>query len=276
MSTRIMSTPRHIPSGKSASGAPGTPGSTRKFGWSAPKRGATEPGDAKKLAHELSNLVDGSLRNLSLAMTRLDDIHETDADDTTDRLAASASAMKQMAELLHRFMDAGRATQDTKPLHWSDATVGEAVGCAMRMVDPIAQQSHITMRADVALLGNLPAGPLYPAIANAIKNAAEAIGENGRIDITGSLDGDRATLRIIDNGPGIGDGVPRDADGMVMAGYTSKRNGHGTGLAVGLEVAGSVGGTMTLNNRPMGGAVCEIGWDVRSIATPQAADGDTK
>lgn len=244
-------------------------------------RGESGPKYSAKLAHELSNLVDGSLRNLSLAMTRLDAIDDTDSDDMTDRLHASATAMKQMAALLQRFMGAGASVASgggPKParLHWSDATVSEAVECAMRMVDPVAAESDITVRADTAVLDTLPVGPLYPVISNAIKNAVEAIGRGGNVDVVASLNGDTATLRIVDNGCGIGDNVPLDASGMVMAGYTSKTNGHGTGLAVSRQIIESIGGTMTLANRTRGGAVLTVNWDVNKIAKPQAAHGDTK
>lgn len=261
-----MSTPHHIP----------TPGNgTREFGWAAPKR-AAEPKDSAKLAHELSNLVDGSLRNLTLAMTHLGEVDDTDGDDTTDRLHASAAAMKQMAALLQRFMDAGHNGPNPARLHWSDATLSEAVDCAMRMVDPVAAESGITVRADVGVLDTLPVGPLYPVISNAIKNAVEAIGRDGNVDVVASLNGDTATLRIVDDGRGIGDDIPLDADGMVVAGYTSKTNGHGTGLAVSRQIVESIGGTMTLTNRTRGGAVLTVNWNINAIEEPREADGETK
>jgi signal transduction histidine kinase len=84
---------------------------------------------------------------------------------------------------------------------------------------------------------SLPAVPVYAAElnqvwTNIIDNALQAMGEAGRLTISTHSDGEYATVKINDSGPGI----PEDVrDRIFEPFFTTKPIGHGTGL--GLDIA---------------------------------------
>src|SRR4051812_29047992 len=73
------------------------------------------PDPAALLAHELANLLDGGLRNLGLALSRLRDAPShaalspngppADAENLLRRLEAANDAMRQMAALIQRWRE---------------------------------------------------------------------------------------------------------------------------------------------------------------------------
>jgi signal transduction histidine kinase len=82
-----------------------------------------------------------------------------------------------------------------------------------------------------------------------VDNALDAIGPAGHIDIRASLELDRVTVRVIDDGPGIApDAISRIFDPF----FTTKEPGQGTGL--GLEITRRLvrrcHGDITVQSRP--------------------------
>ena len=67
---------------------------------------------------------------------------------------------------------------------------------------------------------------------NLIDNAADAVGDTGRITLRTYLDGDKVTVEIEDNGPGI----PEEIQSRIFDSFfTTKPPGKGTGL--GLDIS---------------------------------------
>ena len=92
---------------------------------------------------------------------------------------------------------------------------------------------------------------LEQVLVNALRNAAEAIGEDGTIELSWAREDDRPTLRVADDGAGI---AP-DAESMLFVPFFStKRDGRGLGLVLIREVAGQHGFAVGLASRPAGGA----------------------
>jgi signal transduction histidine kinase len=89
-------------------------------------------------------------------------------------------------------------------------------------------------------------------LSNLIRNAIEAKGSNARIEIRGAPDGD-GWIRILvdDNGPGI----PTDARSNVFKPFiTTKSKGTGLGLAICKKIVDEHGGTLAIEDAPIGGA----------------------
>ncbi|MAE61263.1 MAG: hypothetical protein CMJ49_07885 [Planctomycetaceae bacterium] len=223
---------------------------------------ATPPDDQAKLAHELGNLLDGSLRQVCLA---LDELDSHDARGTHTRLRRASDSMRRMSDLLKLWMRTNHV--DAAALHWPHATLRDALDYATESIAPLADQCFIEIHVDVPdPLLDQSAGPMFTVLANALRNAVEAIGRGGSIWIRGALDGDRAEISITDNGPGVPAGFPRDADGLVIPGATNKPTGHGMGLMICRDVVHSLGGTIRLEDQPQRGTRLRVQWD------PQNAD----
>jgi signal transduction histidine kinase len=86
---------------------------------------------------------------------------------------------------------------------------------------------------------------------NLLLNSAQAIGENGTITIEVARDGASAVLRVDDTGTGFGAAALK---GAFQPFYTTKEQGSGLGLSVAKRIVEGHGGSITLGNRPEGGA----------------------
>jgi len=87
-----------------------------------------------------------------------------------------------------------------------------------------------------------------------LKNAVEAIGEEGRIELRLTLDTEgtgTATLILRDSEPGLS---PEAAERLFTPFFSTKRDGRGLGLTLAHEVLTRHGFDHTLRNHPEGGA----------------------
>jgi signal transduction histidine kinase len=98
---------------------------------------------------------------------------------------------------------------------------------------------------EVALL--LDATKLEQLVINLVKNALEAIGEGGRIDLTLDHDGevDRAIVVVEDDGPGLGEELK---NGMFDPFRSTKRTGSGLGLAIVNRIVALHSGRITVDS----------------------------
>src|SRR3989449_977468 len=98
--------------------------------------------------------------------------------------------------------------------------------------------------------------PLRRAFSNLLRNASEAMGGHGRIDVAISGGpGDGVVVTIADHGPGI----PEDLRQRVFEPYfTTKRDGTGLGLALVRQTVETHHGTITVSETPGGGATLSI------------------
>ncbi len=89
---------------------------------------------------------------------------------------------------------------------------------------------------------------------NLIENALDAVGSDGQIDIITTRTKDELHVQIADNGPGI---KPEVMKKLWEPFFTTKEPGKGTGLGLSIcsDIAHKLGGTITAENRPQGGAV---------------------
>jgi C4-dicarboxylate-specific signal transduction histidine kinase len=108
---------------------------------------------------------------------------------------------------------------------------------------------------------------LEQVVLNVLLNAAQAMGGQGRVTVTGGRRGDRVVLEIRDEGPGI---APEHLGRIFEPFFTTKPEGAGTGLGLTIsrEIVHELGGELRAANHPAGGAcfVVEL-----PAATPEAA-----
>jgi len=211
--------------------------------------------DERKVAHELANLVDGSLRNLGLALSDLRDI---DADSTLDdatmqRILTARAGMEKMAGLLKHWMVAARSPAGHLDEH---LTMAVAMERAVHLIEPAAMQLDIELVIDHTPIADaISAGPVFTVMVNGLRNAIDAIaGAEGprprdgwRVEIACRSVDSNFELTIRDNGPGI-DPAMLDDRGEIVAGRTTRTQGQGVGLALAAEVADALCGSIALRD----------------------------
>ncbi|GAA4335440.1 sensor histidine kinase [Flaviaesturariibacter amylovorans] len=94
---------------------------------------------------------------------------------------------------------------------------------------------------------------LEQALINIVKNAAEAIGQGGRISL--ETDRQRGELRIRDTGKGI---APDDAEKLFTPFYSTKRDGQGIGLMLVRDVLRQHGFAFSLRTEAPGDTVFRL------------------
>jgi len=218
-----------------------------------------------RLVHELANLLDGSLRNVGLAMSDLHDAADAphgsgDAIDDAllQRLDTAQSGMKQMAMLLRQWMHLNR---QPRSLYRQRVTLGRAIDQAVRLLSPAAAAHNVDVITHVSdQAQQLPIGSLFPIIANALRNSLEALASRsparddaGTIELDCRVDADQLLLTIDDNGTGL-DPAVIDERGDVQVGKTTKLHGMGIGLDMSRQIASAAGGTIELVDRKPHGA----------------------
>lgn len=130
------------------------------------------------LTHELANLLDGSMRVINLA--RRSAAAEEGPEQLARQLDTVYAAMQQMAELIRQSMTGlGPMAGAPGGLRFSIGAAGSvatAVGHAINVMQPMAEESGITLASEIGSeLDDVPAGPIYTVISNAVKNAIESI-----------------------------------------------------------------------------------------------------
>jgi signal transduction histidine kinase len=88
---------------------------------------------------------------------------------------------------------------------------------------------------------------------NAVRNAIEAMGPEGTLQVEGGMDGRWSEIRVVDTGPGIpGAELPK----LFTPFHTTKADGTGLGLAYSKKAIEEMGGRIGIRNRDEGnGAV---------------------
>jgi two-component system nitrogen regulation sensor histidine kinase NtrY len=132
--------------------------------------------------------------------------------------------------------------------------------------EPLREASFLVevSRSDIAFERDFGSDPLpgtfdnrllAQAFGNIIKNAAEAIdgredrSEAGAIRIQSKRDGNRVRVDVIDNGKGL----PRENRQRLLEPYmTTREKGTGLGLAIVKKIIEDHGGTLELNDAPVG------------------------
>jgi signal transduction histidine kinase len=201
---------------------------------------------ARRVAHEIKN-------PLTAMRIAVDQLHRTDepADRRTamavEVMAAETDRLEQLAK---EFAEFGRLPEGPK----SEVDLMDLLmDLSTSAVPP---EIAVRVRANGApcrLLGHYD--PLRRAFANLLRNAAEAMGGHGAIDVGLTRDGAGLVVTVADHGPGI----PPELRQRVFEPYfTTKQDGTGLGLALVRQTIEAHNGTISVVDTPGGGATFSV------------------
>lgn len=240
-----------------------------------------------RLAHELSNLLDGSIRWLALADRTLSHTDEDPIDRAREQLDTVRGALMRMADLVNAALKSRHVSLGSPMLGAGDqANVAEAVEHAAAVIRPRAEELGINLILDIAPeAAATPSGPMYSVVLNGISNAIDSIESaqskvtGGEIRITARTD-DRASdgrrriaIEISDDGIGLPAQVSPTR--LFEPSYTTKPGPRGVGLAVCYSIIREIGGTIALTPRPERSGMQRPGAVLR-ITFPEPRRGNTQ
>ena len=228
------------------------------------------------VAHDFNNLLTVIIGGLDMIQRRPDDV------ERVSRLAEAALAAGRRGERLTRQLLAFARRQELKP---------EIVDLSamIEQVDPLLRRAVgagvvLTVEADAGIgAARLDAAQFEAALLNLVVNAADAVGQSGRITVTarrrrlakgevpGAPAGDYLAVSVVDDGPGM---EPEVLARAFEPFFTTKEVGKGTGLGL-AQVYGFVnqcGGTVTIDSAPGQGCAVTLFLPAAVGAAPDAPD----
>ncbi len=213
---------------------------------------------AAKIAHELNNPLDGSLRYISLAIRRLQQNTSQEAlTKTGEYLSSAQDALNQIHQILS---DLGKFARDGQSTI-ENISVNELLEQSLKTLELRAHSAKINVITSLSAPLPRAGGPkLYQVFCNLIKNAIDAIEERRRLDptcpaminICTTADGEQ--IRIVLEDTGIG--LPAEESEIFQPFFTTKadHDGTGLGLAIVREIVEDYGGCVYATAGPGGGA----------------------
>jgi signal transduction histidine kinase len=195
------------------------------------------------LAHEIRNAL-GSVKGYTQWVSEKVDPSDPRKAGLESALQAAGRIESLVNELLLFSRQETYATAPVSVLDIvRDTVTAESAGWAGRV--EISIEPGACAVADPEKLGRV--------LRNAVRNAIEAMGPEGTLQVEGGMGGRWAEIRVVDTGPGIpGAELPK----LFTPFHTTKADGTGLGLAYSKKAIEGMGGRIGIRNRDEGnGAV---------------------
>ncbi|OJX70521.1 ATP-binding protein [Magnetospirillum sp. 64-120] len=231
------------------------------------------------VAHELNNPISfivGNIHVLTKYRERLEAylgaIHQGVSETERDVLRRSLridALMGDLPALIAGTQEGAQRVADIvkslKRLSFSQGAAAEAVNLA-----DIAENAvhwvikgrnlpglpHMDLPATLLAAGQT--GQLHQVVVNLVENALDAVDGDARaVSLRGRVEGNRVTLDVCDQGPGI---APENLGKVFEPFFTTKPVGQGTGLGLWISygIVRDHGGELIALNRPEGGACLRL------------------
>lgn len=204
---------------------------------------------ARRVAHEIKN----PLTAMRIAVDQLERSATAPTAGAAARSAIAVDVLTAETDRLERlakdFSDLGRMPEGPA----SEVDVTELLDELARTAVPAGVTVAVRADGRRAIQGHYE--PLRRAFANLLRNAAEAMGGRGAIEVAVAGDRDSVAVTVADHGPG----VPAEIRDQVFEPYvTTKPEGTGLGLALVRQTVEAHGGAITLSETPGGGATFTV------------------
>jgi signal transduction histidine kinase len=218
---------------------------------------------AARVAHELNNPLDGTLRYINLCSRVL----SANADEKVlEYIEQARQGLLRMTRIVSELLAFSRST----PVLEQSGNINWVVEEAIRSMSGYADQNHVAVAAgfhDDAAMPTLEGTKLFQVCCNLIKNAIDAMSGGGYLTITTGVVGGEVILRFEDTGKGL----PPEPERIFEPFYTTKSVGQGTGLGLAIckDHIEQLRGRITAENGREKGAVFTVFIPVISCSPPK-------
>jgi len=206
---------------------------------------------AGKVAHELNNPLDGILRYVNLSTRTIENGHPEKA---TDYLQHCRNGLLRMAQIVTELLEFSRSTH----LAFEICAVDKLLEDAMWAMEfPLRNIDVRVVRDHTDPIPHFKSDALFQVFCNLIKNAVDAMDQQGRLNITIRQTENDWQIEFLDSGPGFD---PDTIDDLFKPFYTTKPHGRGTGLGLAIcrDLLAKLDGRITARNAPEGGGVFTV------------------
>jgi len=203
---------------------------------------------AAGLAHEIGN-------PLTVVRGYLEVFQQSEnltADETQKAVVRMQSELERIHIIVRNLLDYSRAKETAK----SAGDVFVALRHVIELLAPQARFREIRVDApplDDALRVPVATEALTQVFLNLLLNAADALEDKGRVEITIERDEKNVTVRFADSGPGVARNL---REKIFEPFYSNKPVGEGTGLGLAVceEIVTAAEGSIRVDDSTLGGA----------------------
>ena len=209
-----------------------------------------------RFAHEVRNPLSSLDIHVQLLEEDLQEATPRVRDKTASRFEIIHGELHRLENIVKHFLSlAGPSSLDLHPIE-----VSKVISHVCDLLRPEAATRGIEIVMN--LPDSLPSvaadsAQLTQALVNLVINAIQAVGRDGRVEVTGGMEQREGVLTIAvrDTGPG----VPADKRSAIFEPYfTTKPEGSGLGLWIVQQIITAHGGAVEVANAAGGGAVFTV------------------
>jgi len=198
---------------------------------------------AAGMAHEIRNPLSSVKMNIQMIEDKLSDREDAQSGYLANKVGRIHRETARLEEAVNNFLAFARP----KPLERRRTDLTEAVDHVVEFLEPACVQDEIRVVRDYSR--DLPQAYLDPeqigqAVENLVRNAYQAIGRDGIIEVYTGRRANHLEIRISDDGPGI----PAESQEKVFEiFFTTKEGGTGLGLTIVKQIAEAHSGTVSFD-----------------------------
>jgi two-component system, OmpR family, sensor histidine kinase KdpD len=222
---------------------------------------ATQPlAESERARTALLNAVSHDLRTpiaaakASVSSLRADDVVWTDA-DRRELIATADNALDRLTDLVTNLLDLSRLQAGVLPVLTAPVGLEDVVSRALDHAAPADADIDVQVSADLPEVV-ADAGLLERVIANLVQNALRYAPDGSPVCISGSAHADRVELRIVDRGPGI---ARADTEAIFAAFQRSGSSPVGSSPVGSSPVGSSPVGSSPVGSSPVGNVGVGLG-----------------
>jgi two-component system, OmpR family, sensor kinase len=203
-------------------------------------------------SHELRTPLTSIQANLELLQ-----VEGAGSEDDRQAVDSALSSTRRMSGLVSDLLLLARADAG-RPVARTDLDLARIAAGALEEVEPLADERRLESQLEgpLPLRGN--PDELHRMVRNLLENAVRHTPDKTTVELTARRDGDQALLEVLDDGPGIPDGIEEQVFDRFVRGDgpadTVGGGGSGLGLAIVRAVAESHGGSVEAGKSTYGGA----------------------
>jgi signal transduction histidine kinase len=213
----------------------------------AARRSSARLAAAGTLTAGLAHEVRSPMNAINLAAQRLER-HLQGRDEPQSMARRIRGEVQRLEAILREFLEFASPVSD----HRRDTDLAELARQVLELLEVEAQDRSVRLGGVRGTAqARIDEDAIRRSLINLVRNAIQATPPGGAVDVEVQQDTEMATIRVLDEGPGID---PRDREKLFDAFFTTRVSGTGLGLALVRRVAEEHGGQVELRNRPTTGA----------------------